>query len=359
VELEKQEHNIFNKPSILCNLSHTLDIGVNELKTYNYVLRTLFKQNIANNTDNKVKTSYTEIAHNIFDRKDYKVSSTEINKYLNTLKSTSVIFKNWEHNRNDWYDELNSNLISAYRYDTRLSDDLEIEVSNMLLEFILNNKETFAKLDLLEIKSLKSRHTLKLYEVFKDYSYQFNLKLSLKQVRQLLNIPDDKYPQASILNRNIINKSIKEINSKTYLDIEYSYKRASKGVEAFYIFQIRDINRFSFNGFKATYIELFKYKNIICNSKYVLEELEENKTLWLHKESGKTVTTDKAKEIWEHLFHEVNYNTLSFCENHNVDVVDFQTVYDKLKNRKQKNKVVQMEDGTEIHLHPNQGQLDL
>lgn len=50
--------------------------------------------------------------------------------------------------------------------------------------------------------------------------------------------------------------------------------------------------------------------------------------------NGKTVQTEKAKEIWQELFYQSNYNTINFFEELNEDIEVFQNLYDTIKNKK-------------------------
>lgn len=329
MKLINQEHNIFNKPSLLVNLAHNLDISINALKIYNFIVRELFKKDIEHNSC--LITSYPKIAK--FLGYEGKYSNEKILENLNELVDCKIYTKVFNKTRNDWEDNLITHLLSSVRYhknEQQLFCYIDLELRDLILQY----HNTFAKLDLVEMKTIKSRHTLKLYELFKDYSYHRNhkLKLSVADIQEFLNIPpNSKYRETiSIFNRDVIKKAIKEINQKTYMNVNFEYFRKSKKNDTtYYIFIINDVNRFSFNLFKETMIiYCIERKNSInyatANSFNVM---------FLDK-NGKTVQTEKAKEIWQELFYQANYNTIDFFEELNEDIETFQNLYDTIKNKK-------------------------
>lgn len=349
MELINQEHNIFNKPSLLVNLSHNLDISVNALKIYNFIVRELFKRDIKHNSC--VITSYPAIAK--FLGYEGKYSNEKILENLNELVDCKIHTKLFNKNRNDWEDNLITHLLSSIRYH-KAEQQVFCYMDLNLRELILKYHKTFAKLDIVEMKSIKSRHTLKLYELFKDYSYHRNnkLKLSVADIQEFLNIHQGStYRETiSIFNRDVIKKAIEEINKKTYMNVSFEYFRKSKKNDTtYYIFTIEDINRYSFNLFKETMIIYSQKVNLNLaftykKHKYYLEEIQRKNSInystvnsfnvmFLDK-NGKTVQTEKAKEIWQELFYQANYNTINFFEELNEDIEVFKNLYDTIKNKK-------------------------
>jgi plasmid replication initiation protein len=359
MKLEQQEHNIFNKPSILVNLAHSTDLSLNSLKVYNFVIRKLFKQDITKDT--KITTTYKEIAEYLGYE---KYSNMLILDYIIELEECSVKTKTFNYKRNDWSNNLITRLISAIIYD-EIEQTMTLEISQGLRDWILKYKDTFAKLDLNEMKLIKSKHTLKLYELFKDYSYHRNHKMNINQsdLFDFLNIEKDTayYNNPAIFNRNIIKKALNEINTKTFMTVEFTYYRTNKDLqEPYYQFNIKDITRYSFNNFKATFLEYVKIKNITIkfNKKdYTFCEVEnKNKmnTMIVKPLSFNTVETEEATELWQYLYNEMNYNTLNFCELYDIDFNDFNFMYNRLKEKKKDKKIIVSDKNEEIIIHKNQ-----
>lgn len=373
MKLTQQEHNTLNKPSILVNIAHEVDISLNALKVYNFIIRELFKQDIEYNTI--ITTTFSKIAESL--NYNSKHSSLQILDYLIELEECRIRTKTWNYSRNDWKDNLITTLISAIIYNEE-DNTLKIEISQSLRDLILKYRDTFAKLDLEELKKIKSKHTLKLYELFKDYSYHKNHKMNveLTDLLDYLNIPKESpyRNNISIFNRNILKKSINEINSKSYMNVEYKYYRANKSNnKAYYSFSIQDIRRYTFNRFKATMLELNKIRvGIFFHYKKSTYEIEliENKNrenyMLINASTGKTLETELAKELWEYIYYQSNYNTLDFFEESHIDFEEFNTIYENLKRREknQKNKKTTHEQNKKINkkeeiiIHENQTTLE-
>lgn len=368
MELITHEAHLFNKPSILVNMAHSLDISLNALKCFNYVIRRLLKENIEEKTE--VMTTFKELAKAL--NYDTKYSTTQILDSLKELQDTKFETMTFNYKRNDWKDKLRTVMVSAITFN-EMEGNLKIEISHGLRDLILKYRDTFAKLDIEEIKKIKSRHTLKLYELFKDYSYHKNHKINvdIELLTKFLNIEEDSIYRKNIkyFNNQIIKKGIEEINAKSFMNVEYKYFRATKQDKAYIQFYIKNPERYTFNNFKDAMIKYDALRPIKIyqnKSSYCLCEVENKNKLekmLVNASTFKTLETDKAKEIWQYIFKEMNYNTLNFCELSNIDFEDFNTIYEKVKKENNKNEIRKFidENGKEqiILEHPNQGILEL
>lgn len=263
MKLKQQTNNIFNKPSILINLAHSLDISLNSLKVFNFVIRKLFKnEDIENKTI--INTSYAELAEFLgYEKYDKKL----IFSYLEELFNTQINTMTFNYKRNDWRDCMITHMLGTIIYNLE-EEDLSLEITQGLRDWVLRHQATFAKLDMEELKLIKSRHSLKLYELFKDYSYHRNHKMSvnIEDLYKFLNVEDNSIYRNNIklFNQKIIKKALEEINSKTFMTVNFKYNRVNKqNKKASITFEIQDIERYSFNHFKATFIEYYKYKNFV------------------------------------------------------------------------------------------------
>lgn len=368
MELITHEKHLFNKPSILVNMAHSLDISLNALKLFNYVIRRLLIEGIDEKTE--IITTFKELGKSL--NYENKHSTNQLLDTLKELQDTKIETMTFNYKRNDWKDKLRTVLVSAITFN-ETEGNLKIEISKGLKELILNYRETFAKLDLEEMKTIKSRHTLKLYELFKDYSYHKNHKINvdIELLTKFLNIGEDSVyiKNIKLFNQKIIKKSIEEINSKSFMSIEYKYIRASKTQENAYIqFYIKNPERYTFNNFKDAMLKYDALRPIkIYNNKksYCLCEVENKNKLekmLVDTINFKTLEAEKAKEIWQYIYKEMNYNTLNFCELSNINLEDFQVIYEKVKEKKNKKEIRKIidENGKEqiILEHPNQGLLE-
>lgn len=106
----------------------------------------------------------------------------------------------------------------------------------------LHNPTMYAKINLSLQNKFDSKHSLALYELFVDYlvearGYGETRFIKIEELRKLLGFTNDEYTEYKILNRDILKKSITEINSKSDLFIKMIAEKDGRSVVAvkFYI----------------------------------------------------------------------------------------------------------------------------
>ena len=103
---------------------------------------------------------------------------------------------------------------------------VDIVLSESLRPYLMELRENFTKYELINIIVLKSKHSIRLYEIFKSYLWLHSWKVSLEDFREILNITD-KYQDYKDLKKRVINPSVKEISK--YTDISVTYEPVKKG----------------------------------------------------------------------------------------------------------------------------------
>jgi hypothetical protein len=99
----------------------------------------------------------------------------------------------------------------------------------------LHNPEMYAKINLSLQNKFDSKHSLALYELFVDY---FNYKtgigetpyINIDDFRKLLGLKKDEYKIFGDLNKWVIKKAVKEINTKSDLFVQIEYKRDKRKI---------------------------------------------------------------------------------------------------------------------------------
>ena len=81
---------------------------------------------------------------------------------------------------------------------------------------------------MINILVLRGKYTVRLYELFKSYSWKGEWRVKVKELRNIINC--DKYKQFKEFNRNVLKYSIEEINKHTDLNISYKTIREGKFV---------------------------------------------------------------------------------------------------------------------------------
>lgn len=107
---------------------------------------------------------------------------------------------------------------------------IEFEFAPILKTFLLNLKE-FVQIDRADISAMKHFYSIRLYQLFKSwYQKQSNYRkiisktYDVEELRKLLNL-EDKYPTFKNFTQHVLNPSIKEINEKSSLNIDKTYRR--------------------------------------------------------------------------------------------------------------------------------------
>lgn len=94
---------------------------------------------------------------------------------------------------------------------------IEIKLSSSLSDYLLQLKECFTKYNLLNILVLRGKYSIKLYELLKSYLWQGVYKVSVDELREIIDCKSFK--KFAEFNRNVLEKSIAEINEYTDLFI--------------------------------------------------------------------------------------------------------------------------------------------
>lgn len=106
------------------------------------------------------------------------------------------------------------------------SGDIEIVLSESLRPYLLDIRGNFTKYQLVNVLVLRSKYSIRLYEIFKSYLWLHRWEIQLDDFRELVGI-NDKYKDFTEFKRNVITPSIKEINK--YTDLQIEFKTIKKG----------------------------------------------------------------------------------------------------------------------------------
>jgi len=128
----------------------------------------------------------------------------------------------------------------------------------------LYNPTMYARINLSMQNKFDSKYTLALYELFIDY-FIVKIKkgetpyISVENLRELLGLEETEYKEFKAFNRDVIKKSITEINKKSDLFIEIEYKREKRRVAflKFYIKAKKDKKILIDNLEHDGYVEIF------------------------------------------------------------------------------------------------------
>ncbi len=102
---------------------------------------------------------------------------------------------------------------------------ITVMLNSRLQEYLLNLKNNFTSYELWNILSLKSKYSIRLYELFKSYEYQHYKKFNIDELKELLCA--ESYSRYSNLAARVIEPAVKEINQ--YTNLEVAFKAVQEG----------------------------------------------------------------------------------------------------------------------------------
>ena len=96
---------------------------------------------------------------------------------------------------------------------------VELELSPTLEPYLIGLQANFTKYELINVLTLRSSNSIRLYELFKSYLWQHHWVVTVEDFRRLLNI-ENKYKAFKDLNRQVIKPALEEINKYTDLVVK-------------------------------------------------------------------------------------------------------------------------------------------
>lgn len=114
---------------------------------------------------------------------------------------------------------------------------VRVLLNTNLKQYLIDLKDHFTEYELYNILALKSKHSIRLFELFRSYSYQSYISFEVEEFKKLLFL-EDNYKNFAHLKKYVLDKAITEINK--YTELEVSYKAIKKGRKVIEIaFQIK------------------------------------------------------------------------------------------------------------------------
>lgn len=103
---------------------------------------------------------------------------------------------------------------------------IELEFSQKLIPYLLQLKEKFTRYELKNVLSLKNKHSIRIYELLKQYESIGKRKFELEEFKKLLMI-EDQYKRIYDFERFVLNIAVNEINK--YTDINIDFEKIKRG----------------------------------------------------------------------------------------------------------------------------------
>ena len=127
------------------------------------------------------------------------------------------------HDNSFWLETEKKDILISWLQEVEIDKaetKVRIRLDERLKPYLLKVFEDFYSFEFGSILLIKSKYSIRLYELFKSFAYKGIVNISIKDLREWLCC-ETKYEQYKEFNRNILQKSINEINRYTDLNISY------------------------------------------------------------------------------------------------------------------------------------------
>jgi len=242
-----------------------------------------------------------------------KENHTYLKKELEVLNRTQVIYNILGKNKRS-QESGAFTLISEFKYKQGM---ITYSFPAYIEEMILNPR-MFGKINLIVIKSLRSRYSIALYELAEDYINSQIPKMTIEKYRELMGVEKHQYSKFATLKKNVIDIAIDEINDRENINFTMTYELDKIGRKTTHIkFIVYKKENTEQTGEKQK--NFYRWKNLIvkkykeqplCNNltelkylKWTLFFIDKNGFLGKDVEGNRTILEkEEAFKLWEFLF---------------------------------------------------------
>lgn len=183
----------------------------------------------------------TEGNRNLFDdlliKMNPTILSVELNetntvKIRNALKSLRLRSFEWENGYpvgSYEYEALEVGFINWHRW--KRGGDIELEISKVLLPFLVELTERFTEYSLLVAMTLKSKWSQRLYELCSKWHRAGGFQMTVEELRKEF-VLEKKYKKYGALKKYVLDvahKELKELYKKGQSDLYFEYSEVKKG----------------------------------------------------------------------------------------------------------------------------------
>ena len=119
--------------------------------------------------------------------------------------------------------------------------EVELEFSPKLKPYLLKLQERFTSYKLGNVIKLRSRYSVRLFELLKQYELLGQRSFELVELRQVLGLADEEYSTWHDFKKRVLEPALRELPKKTDLGFSYSVRKRGRAV-AFVDFKIWPID---------------------------------------------------------------------------------------------------------------------
>ncbi|RUM68736.1 MAG: hypothetical protein DSZ07_06105 [Sulfurovum sp.] len=279
-------------------------------KSYNYMLK-IAKNEFKKNPEKQVFTVTADELLVFFGIGEQNYS--RLKNELEVLNRTQIRYNILKKNRKSKISGAFT-LISEFEYERGvISYSFPHKIRNMIL-----NPKMFGKINLVVIKSLRSRYSIALYELAEDYLNAQIPKMTIEKFRDLMGLEEGQYYKFSMFKKYVIDVAVNEINDRENINFTITYELEKIGQKITHIkFIVHKKENTEQTGEKQK--NFYRWKNLIvkkykeqplCNNltelkylKWTLFFIDKNGFLGKDVEDNRTILEkEEAFKLWEFLF---------------------------------------------------------
>lgn len=162
---------------------------------------------------------------------DYNAGlSDKNNVYSNVKTAVKNLSRVWVSVKPlDGYDSREVSLLTARDYAEN-QGRFSVEFNPEVMPYLTDIQKKYTSFLLDTFGTLKSEHSLKLYELFSRWAFEGGFTVAFVDLREMLGI-GDKYDRWNNFNQWVLKPAIKEINTKTNLKISMDTLRNGRSIE--------------------------------------------------------------------------------------------------------------------------------
>lgn len=217
LELEKQRNALVVKSNALIRQSR-FNLSTQEQKIVLYMVSKLRKDDETLDTIEFSVRDFCEVCGI-----KYRENSQHIKETIKHLRDKSiwVTLPNGVETTVAWiekpYIDFNSGIV-------------RIRLDRDMMPYLLHLQGNFTQYELYAVLALRSKFSLRLFELFKSYLFEGSFAISLAELKNMLMLRDDEYPKFYDFKRYVIDKAIDEIERYTPLKVTYGLVKRGRAV---------------------------------------------------------------------------------------------------------------------------------
>ena len=157
-------------------------------------------------------------------------NSVEKNLYRDIKKASETLFDRRIVSK----DEDGNKTLLRWVWKIKYIDDtgvVKINFSPDITGFLSEITKNFTKYKLTEVTNFKCQYSIRIYELMSIWQSTGEVEYEVDDLRQMLDL-GDKYKSFAEFRRNVLDKSINEINKYSSMDVSYGLRKRGRVVSA-------------------------------------------------------------------------------------------------------------------------------